>query len=48
MSTYVCLFGLVERFKGGRTNVDDACSGRLLTVTCVEVKRHIEQRIRDN
>jgi hypothetical protein len=39
----------VERFKGGRTSVaDDARSGRPSTVTCVQVKEQVDQRIRDN
>jgi hypothetical protein len=41
---------LVERFQGGRSSddVDDARSGRPSTDTCVEVKKQIYQRIREN
>jgi hypothetical protein len=38
----------VERFKGGRTSVDNERSGWPSTVTCFEVKQQIDQRIRDN
>jgi hypothetical protein len=42
----------VERFGGGGwrsvDDDDDARSGGSLTVTCVEVKERIDQRIRDN
>jgi hypothetical protein len=38
----------VERLKLWRTNVDDARSEWRLTITYVEVKKEIDQRIRDN
>jgi hypothetical protein len=38
----------VERFRRGRTIVDDALSGRTSGVTCVEIKDQIDKRIRDN
>jgi hypothetical protein len=42
------VYELVERLKGRRTNVDDARSGRISTVKCIEVKEQIDQRIREN
>jgi len=37
----------VEIFKG-RTSVDDKGPQRPLSVTCIQVIEHIDQRIRDN
>jgi hypothetical protein len=38
----------VGRFNEGRVNIDDAHCGKLSTVTCIEVKEEINQRVRDN
>jgi hypothetical protein len=37
-----------EWFKGRAMSVDYGRSGRSSTVTCVEVNKEIDQRIRDN
>jgi hypothetical protein len=42
------LYDLVERYKVGRTSVDDADSERSSTVSSVEIEQQIDQRIRDN